>query len=204
MAAQSAGYGTGGGTPVFSMAIDLLPLPLAFLLLGVFMAAILSTFAMMLLGVATCLCYDIQKTYFTKRPWTMKEDRKWVRFWLVALTVLNLVIATVLPTVSNAVLWTVSWMAPCSIVFIIGMLYKRSTFSAIFTIAVCWIVNVLLSVTPIMPMLRIDGVNYAIVMIILTLIIGFIMTGLDKTAKPAFIKVYKQQRADWDAVRKLA
>ncbi|MDR1797455.1 MAG: sodium:solute symporter family protein [Clostridiales Family XIII bacterium] len=204
MAAQSAGYGTGGGTPVFAMAIDLLPLPMAFMLLGVFLAAILSTFAMMLLGSATCFCYDIQKSYFAKREWTPKEDAKWVRIWIFILIVLDIVVATVLPPVSNTILWTVAWMVPPSLMFVIGMFYKRSTFSCIFTIIVNWIFNVILTVTPLMNIMHIDGVNYAIVMIILTLIIGFITTGLDKSAKPAFFKVYKQQRGEWDAKRSVA
>jgi uncharacterized protein YacL len=134
----------------------------------------------------------------------MKENTRWVRTWIVILTVVDCGISAYLPPVSNAIAWTTSWMIPMTLMFVIGMLYKRSNFSAIFTILLCWLINVLLSVTPLLSVLHIDGVNYSIVMIIVTLVVGFVTTALDRKAKPAFIKVYKKQRAEWDAEQHLA
>lgn len=197
MASKAMGYGEGGGTPVFAMAIDLLPTWMAFMLLGVFLAAILSTFAMMLLGLSTCLTFDIQKAYFWKES-TQKKETLWVRIWIVVLTVLACVVAAYLPSVSAGITWGTSWMTPLCIMFIIGMCFKRSNAGAIATIVICWIVNTLFSLTNLMQILHIDGNNYAPAMCVLSLVLGLIFTALDKNAKPAFYRVYRKQREEWN------
>lgn len=200
MAAHSLDLGQ-GGPAVFAMCIQYLPTPLACAVIGVFLAAILSTFGMISLATGTMVAKDIQEKYFADHTWSLQENNKWIRLWLVVFAVGAIAVSAYLPAVTSAITWVFSWMAPIFFMFVVGMHYKRSTKACIATWAICWVINIILSLTPIMDILGINGNNYAIVMMIFSVILGFGFTALDKNAKPAFIQVYKAERAAYDARR---
>ena len=203
MAANSLGLGV-GGPAVFAMCIQYLPTPLACCVIGVFLAAILSTFGMISLATGTMVAKDIHEKYFAPKPWTLKENNRWIRIYLIIFAVGAIAVSAYMPAVTDAITWVFSWMAPIFFMFVVGMHYKRSVKACIATWVICWIANMVLSLTNLMDVLGINGNNYAIVMMILSVVFGFGLTALDKNAKPSFVKVYKQERAAYDARRAAA
>lgn len=190
-----------GGSAVFAMCIQYLPTWLCIWIIGVFLAAILSTFAMLSLAASTMLLKDVHQEYFREEPMNAKEESTYSRIYILIIACSAIAVAAFLPPVTAAITWVFSWMTPVFFMFVIGMHYKRSTKACIATWVLCWIINIILSVTDIMTILKINGNNYAIVMMIFALIFGFLFTALDKNAKPPFKKLYAEQRAAWEAAR---
>ena len=200
MAANSLGLGV-GGPAVFAMCLNYMPPLLSWCVIGIFLAAILSTFSMISLATGTMVAKDVHEKYFASKPWTLKQNNRWIRFYLVLFAVFAIAISAYLPAVTDAITWVFSWMAPIFFMFVVGMHYKRSSKACIATWIICWVANMILSLTPLMSILGINGNNYAIVMMILSVVFGFGLTALDKNAKPSFISVYKSERAAYDARR---
>lgn len=188
-----------GGPAMLYMCVNYLPTWLCIWIVGVFMAALLSTFAMLTLASATHVIKDIiEEYYFNEKKMTLKQEGLYTRVAIIIFDVLCIAVSSLLPTVSPAIVWCFSWTTPMFIMFMVAMHYKRSTQACIITWVICWVLNMFLSLTPMLEVMGIGGNNHAPVMLVVSLIFGYGLTALDKNAKPAFIKVYKEKRAAYD------
>ena len=193
-----------GGPAVLYMMVAYLPTWLSIWILGVFMAALLSTWGMLTLASCTHIIKDIAEKYYAKAPFTKEQEGKYTRITIVIFAIVAIGVSTLLPTVTPAIVWCFSWTTPMFIMFAIGMHYKRSTFACLTTWIIAWVFNMLLSLTPIMEMMHLEGNNYSIYMLVISLVFGYLLTALDKKAKPSFFSEYKALRAKWDAEKEAA
>ena len=103
---------------------------------------------------------------------------------------------------TNAALtWGMAWFIPLFFLFVIGMKWKRSAKGALATVIICWVFNMLLTFTPLASVFHLEGNNYSIFMIVLSVVLGLLFTALDKNAMVNYRTVYNEQRAAFDAAR---
>ena len=129
-----------------SMLVAYLPGWLATLLVASFLAAILSTFAMVALGASTIFSMDIYKNLYNPTA-TEADVRRVTRITIVVLAVIAMSIALYLPPILAAMNWLFSWLVPVFWVVIFGFLWKRSSAAALMTLAAGWLANSVWSFT---------------------------------------------------------
>ena len=190
-----------GGPAMMMMIVHYLPTWLCIWIIGVFFAALLSTFAMLTLASAVHIVKDIAEEYFAKARFTLKQDGLYTRITVICFTVVCTSVAKLLPSVNAAIVWAFSWTTPMFVMFVVGMHYKRSTKACLTTWIIAWVLNMVLSVTPLMQVMHLEGNNHALYMFVVSLIFGYGLTALDKNAKPPFVKLYKERRAAYDAAK---
>jgi SSS family solute:Na+ symporter len=164
--------------------------------IGVALAALLSSWAMISLGGATVIVRDLQIPFFTKgRCMDNKTETKWVRIWIFIIGATATVIALGVPNVIPAITWRVSFEIPLFVMLVYGLVWKRSPISAIVTVIVCWAMNCVVTLFNLTAALHMEGDNYSIIMTVIAFILGAVITVCDKKAKPGYVKLYKEQKA---------
>lgn len=191
-----------GATGVVYLIVNYMPSWLQVCVIGMFLAAMLSTVAMESLALATMLNRNVL-SYFPKfKDMTPKREATLSRAWIIIGGITAAFAAVTIQAQTNAALtWGFAWFVPLFFMFFIGMFWKRSRMGAMITLIVCWIFNILLTFTPLASMFGLEGNNYSIFMIVLSLGLGIITTALDKNASPNFRGVYAKQRAAYDALK---
>jgi SSS family solute:Na+ symporter len=199
MAALSIPELSGMGAPpfiaMFVMLIQLLPWWLTAWLFAGFAAAMLSTIAIQLLALSTIIVDDIYIRYYNHNM-SEKSKMRLLRTLIVIIGLGGTATATTLPAVQNAIVWLFAWLLPAFWIFVFAMFWKRSVFAGFWTIIVTGIVNVLWSYTSLPTMLGLDGNNNSIAMFAVSLVVCTLLTALDKNAKRAMLKVYKNNKFD--------
>lgn len=191
-----------GAVGVVSLVVTYMPSWLQVCVIGMFLAAMLSTVAMEALALAMMMNRNILP-YFPKfRNMSAKREASLSRLWIILGGITSAFAAVTIQAQTNAALtWGFAWFVPLFFLFFIGMYWRRSRVGALFTLIVCWIFNILLTFTPLASVFGLEGNNYSIFMIALSLGLGIITTALDKKAKPNFRGVYTKQRAAYNAQR---
>ena len=59
----------------------------------------------------------------------------------------------------------------------------------------------LVSYTGIAAAFNLEGNNHSIFLCVISIVLGIILTAVDKKAKPAFVPIYEKQRAAYDAAQ---
>jgi Na+/proline symporter len=104
-----------------------LPSWLQVCVIGVFLAAMLSTFAMMTLAFATCVVRDILSPFKKFRNLTMKQQTFWIRFFILFSAITGGISAvTIQAQVNFGATWSMAWLDPMFWVFVVGIQWKRS------------------------------------------------------------------------------
>jgi SSS family solute:Na+ symporter len=127
-----------------SMLVAYLPGWLAAILLAAFLAAILSTFAMISLAVATIFSHDIYRSLF--RP--MAEEQELTRIMRIVIVVvagIAIAVATLLPPILAAMNWLFAWLVPVFWILVFGLFWRCSQLVAIATLLLSWLANSLWS-----------------------------------------------------------
>jgi len=151
-----------------SMLVTYLPSWLGALLLAAFLAAILSTFAMISLSVATIFTHDIYKTLY--RPQATDEHiTKIIRLVIVVVASIAISIATFLPPILAAMNWLFSWLVPVFWVLLCGLFWRRNQPVAVFTLVGAWVLNSLWSFTALPEALHLEGTPNAIVVAVFSI-----------------------------------
>ncbi|MBQ8264912.1 MAG: hypothetical protein IJY96_09095, partial [Oscillospiraceae bacterium] len=124
------------------------------------------------------------------------------RIWIVLACAIGAVLAVTIQAQTNtAITWGFAWFIPVFVLFIIGMHWKRSQMASITTLIVAWVFNLLVSYTGIAAKFNLEGNNHSIFLCVISIVLGILLTAIDKKAKPAFIPVYEKQRAAYDAAK---
>ncbi len=131
-----------------SMLVAYLPGWLGAVLLASFLAAILSTFAMLALAIATIFANDIYKPLY--RPTSSEREQTFVmRLTILFVAGIAIFAAAFLPPILAAMNWLFAWLVPVFWVVVFGLFWKRRQGVAISTLIVSWLVNCLWSFTDI-------------------------------------------------------
>lgn len=189
-----------GAEGLVVMILQFLPNWLQIGIIGMFLAAMLSTVSMLSLTVALLMNRHIL-CYFPKfKNMDAKTENTLSRVWIVLACFIAAIAAVTIQAQTNmAITWGFSWFIPMFILFIIGMHWKRSPKASLVTLIVCWILNIVLSFTNLAATFNLEGNNYSIFLCVTSIVLGVIGTALDKNAKPGFVGVYERQRAKYDA-----
>ncbi|MCD8331996.1 MAG: sodium:solute symporter family protein [Oscillospiraceae bacterium] len=189
-----------GASGVVYLILNYMPSWLQVCVIGMFLAAMLSTVAMEALALATMLNRNILCYFPRFKNMTPKREAKLSRTWIIIGGLTAAIAAVTIQAQTNSALtWGFSWFVPLFFMFLIGMFWKRSRVGALITLIVCWAFNILLTFTPLASVFGLEGNNYAIFMIVLSVVLGVVTTALDKNASVNFRSVYIKQRAEYDA-----
>lgn len=161
----------GPKTAATTMLVNMLPPWLVTLLLGSFMAAILSSFAMTALAPATIFSNDIYRRFY--RPDASEHDiAKVTRIVIIILSVIAIIVGSFLPQILASVGWVLAWLMPVLWLIVCGLFWKRSSRSAVITLVSVWVINTLWSFTNVPEWLGMTEISNAYVMLLFTLLIG--------------------------------
>lgn len=131
-----------------SMLVSYLPPWLGALLLASFLAAILSTFAILALAIATIFANDIFKALY-KPDATEALQTRTIRLTIVVVAGIAIGVAAFLPPILAAMNWLFAWLVPVFWVVVFGLFWKRHPGVAITALLVSWLLNSLWSFTEI-------------------------------------------------------
>lgn len=191
-----------GAEGIVVMILTFFPDWLQIAIIGMFLAAMLSTVSMLALTVALLMNRHIL-CYFPKyKNMDAKTENKLSRIWIILSCAIAAVLAVTIQAQTNtAITWGFAWFIPVFVLFIIGMHWRRSQMASITTLIVAWIFNMLVSYTNIAATFNLEGNNHSIFLCVISIVLGIVLTAVDKKAKPAFIPVYEKQRAAYDAAK---
>lgn len=161
-----------------TMLIEYLPAWLSALLLASFLAAILSTFAIVALSIATIFAQDIFKALYVPRAGPELVTRV-IRLTIIVVASIAIAVASFLPPILAAMIWLFAWLTPVFWILVVGLFWTRNSAAAIATLLAAWITNFLWSFSDLPQWLGFEnGANYnayattlvsAIVIVVLSL-----------------------------------
>ena len=154
-----------------TMLVEILPGWLVVLLIGAFMSALLSSFAMTALAPATIFSNDVYKRFYNPEANEAQITRV-TRLTIVALAIMAILVGSLLPAILASVGWVLAWLMPVLWLIVSGLFWKRSTIGASITLGTVWLVNFLWSFTHLAEWLNMRDIPNSYVMLVLTVIVG--------------------------------
>lgn len=161
------------------------------LLVASFVAAIVSSYSMVALGISSVFTKDVYVPRF-KPEATEKEQVRLIRTLIVIMAFSAAAVGTFLPNILAALGWISSFLAPLFFLFLYGLYWKRSEPAVVITTLVAWLVNFLWTFTALPAALHLPNDINAIVTILIAIILGGILTAV-MPGKPSFMKMYKNK-----------
>ena len=168
-----------------SMLVAYLPNWLAAMLLAAFLAAILSTFAMISLAIATIFSHDIYRNLYNPNA---DEGRMTLVMRVVIVIVAGTAIgvASFLPPILAAMNWLFAWLVPVFWVLVFGLFWRCNQGVAITTLLASWIANSLWSFSDLPDWLGMAGMPNALVTVVVA--IGCLVVGnLVRPGQPGYL-----------------
>lgn len=123
-----------------AMLVQYLPPWLAAVLLASFLAAILSTFAIIALSIATIFTNDIYKTLY-KPAATGPQLTKMIRTVIIIVSLIAIGVASFLPPILAAMVWLFAWLVPVFFITMFGIFFKRHNGLSVITLVIAWVIN---------------------------------------------------------------
>ncbi len=167
-----------------TMLVQMLPTWLVIFLIGSFMAAILSSFAMTALAPATIFSNDIYKRFYNPGA-TEQEITKVTRIVIAVLAAVAILVGSVLPTILASVGWVLAWLMPVLWLIVSGLFWKRTSAGAAITLVTVWVINTLWSFTHLPDWLQMVDVPNSYVMLVTTIATGTV-TNLIFAGRPGY------------------
>ena len=177
-----------------SMLVAYLPNWLAALLLAAFLAAILSTFAMISLAVATIFSHDIYRNLY-KPTASEQEMTRLMRIVIVVVASIAIGVASFLPPILAAMNWLFAWLVPVFWVLVFGLFWRCNQTVAITTLLGCWIANTLWSFSDLPVWLGLADTHNAIVTVVVALAV-LVIGNLALPGRPGYLRGGAGERAD--------
>lgn len=125
---------------VTTMLITTLPPWLGAVLLASFLAAILSTFAIIALSIATIFTKDIFQALYAPNA-SEKSMTMVIRLVIIVVAGIAIAVASLLPPILAAMIWLFAWLVPVFWILMSGILWKRHQGVSIATLIVAWAAN---------------------------------------------------------------
>ncbi len=197
MAYPDAAATGAGNSGTFYLMLHAVPSWVSICVIGVFLAAVLSTFAMASLGCATVIVTNIQTPFYTKdRYMTPRKQANWCRFWILLVSVIAIGVSGWAGDKMNAVvLWMMSFYIPMFFIWFLGMFWRRSKAAAVVSLLGSWAVNCVLTLTGLAAVFKLEGNNYSIFMFVISALLYFVTGLFDRNSRCAYKKLYKEQHA---------
>lgn len=174
-----------------TMLVQLLPTWLVIFLIGSFMAAILSSFAMTALAPATIFSNDIYKRFYNPAA-TEAQIALITRIVIVILALIAMLVGSLLPTILASVGWVLAWLMPILWLLVSGLFWKRTSIGAGITLATVWIINSLWSFTLLPDWLHMESIPNSYVMLVVTIAVGT-LTNLIFPGRPKYFNSSEYQ-----------
>jgi SSS family solute:Na+ symporter len=194
-----------GASGVVLMTLMYMPGWLQICVIGVFLAAMLSTFAMVALSLATMINRDLLSNFSYFKNMSIQKEKAWSRTWILVGSITAMIGAVAIKaSVNMGLTWAMACLVPLFFIFVIGMNWKRSGKGAIATLVCCLLINMLLTFTNLSAVFHLEGNNYSIFMCVCSTVLCLFFTALDKNRKESYRKEYMRQRAEYDAKRQAA
>lgn len=163
-----------------SMLVAYLPPWLGAVLLASFLAAILSTFAILALAIATIFANDIFKPLYRPNSTEATQTRV-MRLTIIVVAGIAIGVAAFLPPILAAMNWLFAWLVPVFWLVVFGLFWKRHQGVAIVALLVSWLLNCLWSFTALPAALGVPNAPNAYVTLAATLLVlvpgNFLVTG---------------------------
>jgi len=175
-----------------TMLVEILPPWLVVALLGAFMAAILSSFAMTALAPATIFSNDVYKRFYNTEA-SEKQIALVTRIAIIVLAAIAVMVGSLLPAILASVGWVLAWLMPVLWLIVSGLFWTRSSAGAAITLASVWLVNTLWSFTLIPEWLNLTDIPNSYVMLVLTIVVGT-ATNLVFTGRPRYFQSDEYQK----------
>ena len=183
----------GPGFQNMSMIVGEMPAWLAAWVMASFAAAMLSTIAVQLLVLSTIFTQTIYCRYW-KTDATPKQQTKYIRIGIVVTCVFGTAMATILPEVMAAITWLFAWLLPGCWIFFFGLGWKRSKAAAFWSLIICGLFNCVWSFTSLPELVRLEGNNNSIGMLVMSVLVYVVIAAFDKNAEEGFAKLYIKNR----------
>lgn len=191
-----------GAEGVVVLVLNYMPSWLQIGVIGMFLAAMLSTFAMLALSIAVMINRNILSYFPSFKNMSLKKEGFLSRIWILLAAATAAFAAIAIKAQTNiALTWGMAWFIPLFFLFVIGMHWRRSRKGALAALILCWVFNCLLTFTPLDLMLNLEGSNHSIFMVVLSVVFGLIFTALDKNCAISYRKLYSIQRAEYDGLK---
>lgn len=123
-----------------TMLVQYLPPWLAAILLASFLAAILSTFAIIALSIATLFTNDIYKALY-KPDASVSQLTTMIRTMIVIVAGIAIAAASFLPPILAAMIWLFAWLVPVFFITMYGIFFKRHNGLSVATLIIAWVIN---------------------------------------------------------------
>ncbi|WP_114520790.1 sodium:solute symporter family protein [Altererythrobacter sp. ZODW24] len=171
-----------------AMLLDYLPPWLAAVLLASFLAAILSTFAIIALSIATIFTNDIFTPLYAPKSSAATQTRV-IRIVIVVVSSIAIAVASLLPPILAAMIWLFAWLVPVFWIFVSGLLWKRHQGVAIATLLIAWAANAAWSFTSLPQVFGLEsaGAYNAYVTVIVSVVV-MVIGNLMVSAEPGLLK----------------
>ena len=153
-----------------NMLVAYLPPWLAAVLLASFLAAILSTFAILALAIATIFTNDIFKPLYRPQASEATQTRV-IRLTIVVVAGIAISAAAFLPPILAAMNWLFAWLVPVFWIVVFGLFWNRHQGVAIAALLASWLLNSLWSFTDLPAAVGMANVPNAYVTLAATLIV---------------------------------
>jgi len=178
--------------------VELLPGWVVFLIMGSFLGALLSTFAMTCLCPATVFAHDLYAGIYNKKADEASKTRV-MRIMIVIFGIIAIALSNFQPTVVTTINWIFTWAVPMFVMAIIGLWWKRNTKAAVITMIVSWIANVVYVTCGVQAALGSDTFHQVYLCLIISLVLGIILTAVLPNGKPGLFKVLREKKAQMQA-----
>ncbi len=176
-----------------ALIVEILPGWVVFLIMGSFLGALLSTFAMTCLCPATVFAHDLYGGLYNKKA----DDKKKVRIMRIMIVVFGLIaigLSNFQPTVVTTINWIFTWAVPMFVMAVIGLWWKRNTKAAVITMVVSWIANVVYVTCGIQTILGSDNFHSVYLCLIISVVLGIVLTAVLPGGKKGLLKVLRERR----------
>jgi len=191
-----------GSYGMLVMLVHFFPGWLQILLIGVFLSAMMTTFGILALSLVTVFSKDLLGGFRYFQNMSRKKETAVLRVLLVVICGSAGITASMIEAnTAGALTWGMTWNIPMFAMFVIGLHWKRSRIACAVSLIFCWILNIALTFTPLASVFAMDGNTYAIFMCVASAVLGVLFTAFDRSAKISVKKMYKIQRAAFDASR---
>lgn len=157
-------------TYTVQMLVDMLPPWLLTLILGAFLAALLSSWAGFVMSSSTILVMNFIKEFFLPKM-NEKQVTMWIRIMIVISVIIVISLSSAMPPVIMLFTWMFSFATPVFFLYISGLWWKRNQIVAILACVVPWILSSLWTFTPLAKLLGMENVAHIYLVLITSAII---------------------------------
>ena len=118
---------------------------------------------------------------------------------IVVFGIIAIALSNFQPAVVTTINWIFTWAVPMFVMAVIGLWWKRNTKAAVITMIVSWVANVVYVTCGVQALLGSDTFHQVYLCLIISLVLGIILTAVLPGGKPGLFKVLREKKAQMQA-----